>query len=167
MTQRLPTDLAEGRRALLSRWLALLPHVPDARWFAASWHDCPHRIRRFRCAVREAAVLMSVTALAVPHPDDPGADTAALDDLAAKLALLRQTGEKIAKYTKLQADLQRAIKARLGDAEVGTIAGRPVVTWKRTLRVAVSQKLLKEHYPEVVSEVSDIREVRTFKVLDQ
>lgn len=110
---------------------------------------------------------MSVTALAVPHPDDPGADTAALDDLAAKLALLRQTGEKIAKYTKLQADLQRAIKARLGDAEVGTIAGRPVVTWKRTLRVAVSQKLLKEHYPEVVSEVSDIREVRTFKVLDQ
>jgi predicted phage-related endonuclease len=108
---------------------------------------------------------MSSTALSVPHPDQP--DNTALDDLAAKVALLRQTNQKIAKYAKVQAELQHAIKARLGDMEVGTIAGRPVVTWKRTLRVAVSQKLLKQRYPEIASEVCDITEVRTFKVLDQ
>lgn len=110
---------------------------------------------------------MPATTLATPDPNESISDKAALDDIAETVALLRKTGVKIAKFSKVQAELQRKIKARLADAEIGTIDGRPVVSWKRTLRVAVSQKLLKERYPDIVGDVSDISEVRTFKVLDQ
>ncbi|CRK55461.1 hypothetical protein [Alloactinosynnema sp. L-07] len=103
----------------------------------------------------------------VPTDATSTSDAVALDAIAEQIALLRKTGEKIAKFTKIQSELQRAVKARLGAVEVGTIDGRPVVTWKTTLRVAVSQKILKERYPDLVGEVSDITEVRTFKVLDQ
>jgi predicted phage-related endonuclease len=108
---------------------------------------------------------MPATTLATPEPHESSSDAAALDDMTEIVARLRRTNDKIAGLTKLQADLQRTIKARLGEVEIGTIAGRPVVTWKRTLRVAVSQKLLKERYPQIVRNVSDITEVRTFKVL--
>jgi predicted phage-related endonuclease len=90
-----------------------------------------------------------------------------VDELSEHIELLRQVARKIEGLTSLRTELQSKIKNKLGDAETGTVAGRPVVTWKRTLRVAVSQKLLKERFPEIVSDVSDITEVRTFKVLDQ
>lgn len=99
-------------------------------------------------------------------PAEPEGEIA-LDELAEHVEMLRQVARKIDGLTELRGELQRKIKHKLGDAETGTIAGRAVVTWKRTLRVAVSQKLLKKLYPEVVAEVSDITEVRTFKVLDQ
>jgi predicted phage-related endonuclease len=91
----------------------------------------------------------------------------ALDELAEHVDMLRQLTRKIEGLTELRAELQRKIKHKLGDAEIGTLRGRPAVTWKRTLRVAVSQKLVKRLYPEIVGEVCDITEVRTFKVLDQ
>ncbi len=99
-------------------------------------------------------------------PTNPSGEVA-LDTLIEHVELLRQVTHKIEGLTELRTELQNKIKNKLADAEVGTIAGHPVVTWKRTLRVAVSQKLLKELHPEIVDEVSDITEVRTFRVLDE
>lgn len=107
------------------------------------------------------------TARPVPANSSEPATVVALDDFAEQLRLLRQTNEQLVALGKLQTTIQRKIKSVLGDAETGTLAGQPAVTWKRTLRVAVSQKLLKQQYPEIVGEISDITEVRTFKVLDQ
>lgn len=90
-----------------------------------------------------------------------------MDDLAESVSLLRQVGTAMEKYTKLRNELQAAIKDRLGDAEVGTLAGRPAVSWKGTWRFAVSQKQLKELYPMIVPDVSELSWVRTFRVLDQ
>lgn len=107
---------------------------------------------------------VSVAVSAVPAEPE---GAVALDALAEHVELLRQVARKIDGLMELRTQLQRKIKVKLGDAEIGTIAGHPAVTWKRTLRVAVSQKLLKALYPEIVGEVSDITEVRSFKVLDQ
>jgi predicted phage-related endonuclease len=108
------------------------------------------------------------TARPVPaNHSEPTTDVVALDTLAEELRLLRQITAQLAALGKLQTTIQRKIKSALGNAETGTFAGQPVVTWKRTLRVGVSQKLLKQRYPRIVADVLDITEVRTFKVLDR
>ncbi|MBM7771208.1 putative phage-related endonuclease [Actinokineospora baliensis] len=114
---------------------------------------------------------MSTTALATPEPDPSGADSALslvpLDRIADEFAQLERLAPRLDKLAARQRHLQRVIKAVLGDGEIGTIGNVPVVSWKKTLRVAVSQKLLKERYPHIVSEVSDITEVRRFLLLDR
>src|SRR5438067_736327 len=58
----------------------------------------------------------------------------ALDELADALALLGRTNGQITRLTRLRARLEKQIKTALGDGELGTIAGQPVATYKRTLR---------------------------------
>lgn len=101
------------------------------------------------------------------HESEPSNSTQAveLDDLAHHLHLLRQVDTKIGKLTSLRTDLVQRIKAALGDDEIGTVDGIPVVTFKRTLRVALSQKLIKERHPEVIPDCEEITEVRRFLVL--
>ncbi|MGH3762948.1 hypothetical protein [Actinophytocola sp.] len=81
------------------------------------------------------------------------------------LELLRQIDQQIEKLGLARRELRDSIKKRLADAEVGTVAGRPVVTWKIAKRVAVSHRLLVERYPEILPEVQDITTVRTFRAL--
>lgn len=49
--------------------------------------------------------------------------------------------------------------------EIGLLDGKPVVTWHKTYQKRVSQRLLKERYPEIAEEVKTEIEVRTWKVV--
>lgn len=99
-------------------------------------------------------------------PTDVRPDVIELDDLSEHLEILRQVQSRLGQLGELRSDLQRKIKARLGDVEIGTVGGLPAVTWKRTLRVALSQKLLKAQYPEVLHDCEEISEIRTFLLVD-
>ncbi|PPK63495.1 hypothetical protein V5P93_000451 [Actinokineospora auranticolor] len=113
---------------------------------------------------------MSTTALATPDPESGKEDAAllvSLDQVADEFAQLERLVPRLDKLAARQRSLQRVIKAVMGDGEIGTVSGVPVVSWRKTLRVGVSQKLLKEKYPHIVPEVLDIAEVRRFLVLDR
>ncbi|WNV86596.1 hypothetical protein [Umezawaea sp. Da 62-37] len=101
-----------------------------------------------------------------PTDEDTSGTTLALDDHDHMVILLRDVQARLDLYGKMRKDVQNYLKDVLGDAEVGTLAGRPAVTWKSTLRIAVSQKLLKQRYPAIARECEDITSVHTFKLLD-
>ncbi|WP_018686502.1 hypothetical protein [Actinokineospora enzanensis] len=88
-----------------------------------------------------------------------------LDRVADEFAQLERLVPRLDKLAARQRQLRRVIQAVMGDGEIGTIGEVPVVSWRKTLRVGVSQKLLKEKYPDIVPEVLDITEVRRFLVL--
>lgn len=93
------------------------------------------------------------------------AESVALDEFAEYVEMLRQVQRNLDHWGKLRVELQNKIKDELGDAEVGTLRGRPVVSWKRTLRVSLSQKLIKTLHPEVIGDCEEITEVRSFRLL--
>ncbi|MFT7836945.1 hypothetical protein Q5530_12415 [Saccharothrix sp. BKS2] len=94
------------------------------------------------------------------------AESVELDDLTGHLELLRTIEDQLARLKRLRGDLQNTLKRRLGDIEVGTVNGVPMVTYRATLRIGLSQTLLKERYPQIVRECEEITSVRTFLLVD-
>ena len=90
-------------------------------------------------------------------------DAVAIDGLKAQLALLQHCKEKRAELAEIEASAKAAIQAALGDAEAGTIDGRPVVTWKFVKRRSIDQQLLKQLHPEVAEQVTTVSESRRFE----
>jgi predicted phage-related endonuclease len=103
-------------------------------------------------------------------PTDAGAPadkgSVELAGMSHVIAALRECKDQLAHFTKLRRDLESMIKVRLAGAEIGTLADVPVVTYRTTLRVSVSQRELKSRYPAIALECQDITEVTTFKLLD-
>ncbi|XVV05359.1 hypothetical protein ACQPW3_08185 [Actinosynnema sp. CA-248983] len=96
----------------------------------------------------------------------PAADPIAVDDLAAQIDLLRWVEDQLDGLKRFRADVQRTIKLRLGDAEVGTVNGVPVVSYRKALRITLSPRRVRELNPALARECEEITEVRTFLLLD-
>lgn len=58
------------------------------------------------------------------------------------------------------------IKALLGEAEVGLIAGEPVVSWKQVTRRSIDAKALRAELPEVADRFTVQSTYRTFRLLE-
>lgn len=56
-----------------------------------------------------------------------------------------------------------ALREALGDAVAGTVNGVPVVTWKASPRRTISEKRLREEFPEVAAKVEATTHVRTMR----
>lgn len=96
----------------------------------------------------------------------PAAESIAVDDLSAQLDLLRWVEDQLGALKKFRGELHRTIKSRLGDIEVGTVNGVPVVTYRTALRVTLSPRLVRELHPEVARKCEEISEVRTLLLVD-
>ncbi|GAA2657950.1 MULTISPECIES: hypothetical protein [Actinosynnema] len=98
----------------------------------------------------------------------PIGQTHALDDLVPQLDLLRSVDDLIDALKKVRADAQRMVKTRLSEAnaEVGTVGGVPAVTYRASLRIRLSPRLVRELHPEIVAECEEISEIRTFLLVD-
>lgn len=59
--------------------------------------------------------------------------------------------------------IDATIMAALGDAEVGTLNGEKVVTWKGSTRTTLDSKALKEAHPALAKEFSKTATVRTLR----
>jgi hypothetical protein len=97
-----------------------------------------------------------------------GTVTRPIDSFAHVVAELRRIKAEQARLSAERKTQESLLKAVLiaGGAEVGTLAGVAVVSFTSTLRIALSQKVLKARYPEIAKECSDITEVETFRLLD-
>lgn len=91
-------------------------------------------------------------------------DTVAIDTLKAQLAILNHVREKKAELAEMEAAARAAIETALGDAEIGTIDGRPAVSYKYVRRQSVDQKLLKQKYPEIAEQCLTVTESRRFTI---
>lgn len=60
--------------------------------------------------------------------------------------------------------LQNVLKLALGSAEVGTINGHPVVSWKGSTRETIDTKLLRRDAPGVAEKFTRVSMIRTFRV---
>jgi predicted phage-related endonuclease len=85
-----------------------------------------------------------------------------IDNMQANLAILRHCRMKKAEIAELEQNARAAIEAALGDCEAGIIGGRIAVTWKRSTRSAINQKLLRDRFPDVAEQVTTVTEVRRF-----
>lgn len=83
------------------------------------------------------------------------------------LATLRQVKKIQAYYGSVVAEIEKAFKAAMGDAEVALVDGEPVLTYRTTLRTALSQKKLKADYPVTALMCMVSKPVRTFQLLDK
>ena len=71
-------------------------------------------------------------------------DTAVpLDDLATWLDLYRQATDGIAALEERRKVARERIEAALGDAETGTVEGRPVVRWTHVTSTRLDQRKAK------------------------
>lgn len=101
---------------------------------------------------------MTVVKIKPPVPLDRGTQT-----VLRNLRKLRAQKDEL--ELKIKAS-ERKIKDAMGDHEEATVGGRPVVTWKRSIRQSLSQTLLKKSYPDAVLECTVQTEVRTFKLVE-
>lgn len=69
--------------------------------------------------------------------------TTALDELAGWVTIYRQAQDTIAKAEEAKAVAREKIEDALGDDEVGTIAGEPVVRWTYVHSERFDQKKAK------------------------
>jgi hypothetical protein len=88
-------------------------------------------------------------------------DIKPLDEIATVVDNWRAARAKEAEWKRAKEELAAAILAVLGDAELGTIAGRPVVSYKRIKKTALSQKLLQRLHPDVFAECVETTESNT------
>jgi putative phage-type endonuclease len=60
-------------------------------------------------------------------------------------------------------EIDAAIMAALGDAEIGTVDGETVVTWRAAERVTLDSKAFKAQHPDLYKEFSRTTSVRTLR----
>jgi predicted phage-related endonuclease len=89
-----------------------------------------------------------------------------LDDLADVVGKLRKVRQRQDKLALERVELEHALKAQLGEAEQGTIAGVVVVVWKHYMKSAVSLPKLRQLYPDAAASCTEVSEFRTFKVVE-
>lgn len=89
----------------------------------------------------------------------------ALDELAGLFARLAWLSETSTALLAEQEQIKAVIQDRMGQAEHGSLNGRPVVRWARHVRTALDQKALRRDAPDVFDRYVTTSVVRRFTVL--
>lgn len=82
----------------------------------------------------------TASALAAAYPEPVEGEAVPIDNVQWALDLRADAAERAAAAKFDKAKAENAIKAAIGDAEVGTVEGTPAVTWKQQTRAEVVQK---------------------------
>jgi predicted phage-related endonuclease len=100
------------------------------------WHDHVLTEKPPAADAHEA----TARALALAYPEPVEGASVPLDDVADAIAARADAMERMsaAKFDKAKAE--NVIKAALGDAEMGTVEGEVVLTWKQQTRAETVQK---------------------------
>lgn len=93
-------------------------------------------------------------------------DRVSLNAHAEKIATARKLEAQIAKLQAKLKPIIAEVKAAMGDATTGTVAGAPVVTWSTTTRQTLDTKSLKDEHPEIAQKYERTTVVRTFRWAD-
>jgi predicted phage-related endonuclease len=88
-----------------------------------------------------------------------------LDPEVTKLIEWRANAkEMVSQYEAEVREAESKIMEALKNAEVGTIDGKSVVTWKTQSRSSIDTKMLKESYPEIAEEFTKNNSFRVLRI---
>ncbi|MBO0816567.1 MAG: hypothetical protein J2P30_15675, partial [Actinobacteria bacterium] len=87
-----------------------------------------------------------------------------LDDMADKLAELRDVAAQQAALKARRAELSNAVKAALGAAEEGTVGGQLAVTWRESRPRRVNVERMREDHPALVEQYTEQGSQRTLLI---
>ena len=99
-------------------------------------------------------------AFSEPDPDA----VVELDDCAELVAELRQLKADAAAVDRQLKRTENALKARLGNAEAGTLNGQPVVTWRGQDRHGIDITRLRAEQPAIAEQYESVTSSRRFLV---
>ena len=85
-------------------------------------------------------------------------------DVAQLIEERAQAKALVDQYEEMVREAESKIMTALGQAEVGTIAGKSVVTWKSQSRSSVDAKALKEAHPEIAKQFMKESSFRVLRV---
>lgn len=75
--------------------------------------------------------------------DTTSSTSVELDGLSSWVELYRDLGDRIGLLEEQRKEARSRIEAALGDAETGTVGGRPAVRWTHVTSTRLDQKLAK------------------------
>lgn len=87
-----------------------------------------------------------------------------LSHVRAQVEILKYVKAQQAKLKELEKEARSVIEEALGGHETGKLDGSTVVTWKFGKANRLNQGLLKQKYPEVAAECTQLNQTRTFTV---
>jgi predicted phage-related endonuclease len=115
---------------------------------------------------------MSTTSTATPDNTSTGEGSpqppkkmVELTDLGQVRDALVAAQEDAKRAIKLRDDLEAIIKSRMGDAEIGLVAGQPAFEYSKAERIILRTKQVREQYPDVARECEEIVPVRAFRLI--
>lgn len=90
-----------------------------------------------------------------------------IDDLATWLDAYRHADTQIKQWTETKNDIRARITTALGEAETGTIAGRPAVRWTKVESSRLDVKKAKELLPaQVIAAITTVSTSRRFTLVE-
>ena len=90
---------------------------------------------------------------------------AELDDVKNSVEIMRACNERIAGLKALAEQHRSIIEEKMKNEEVGTVDGKPVITWKHYKQRRLNQAYLGLTYPEIAELCKDTTETRRMEVL--
>jgi putative phage-type endonuclease len=107
---------------------------------------------------------LTAAALREAFPSSQAGKVVALDDLSSDLTRLREARAAIKVAEAWASEAQNRLMAALGEAEVGLLEGREVVTWKAHQERRLDLEALREAEPELAERFTRASTVRPFRL---
>jgi putative phage-type endonuclease len=85
-------------------------------------------------------------------------------DISDLIVWRKNAKELVDQYEAEVREAESKIMEALQDAEVGTIDGKPVVTWKSQSRTSVDSKALKDAYPDLAEQFTKSSSFRVLRI---
>lgn len=87
-----------------------------------------------------------------------------LDSIIDHIEIMRECKSRIKDLEEMASRSRAVVEEIMGDNEIGEVDGQVVVTWKKYKARRLSQKYLREHYPDVAEESMETKEYRSMEI---
>jgi hypothetical protein len=88
-----------------------------------------------------------------------------LDDVKDSVAIMRACKSRIADLTEVLAQHRAVIEEKMGNEDVGTVDGKPVITWKTYKQNRLNQAVLAITHPDILELCKETTETRRMEIL--
>ncbi len=95
---------------------------------------------------------------------DAHSEAVAIDSIADIVEELRRTKVSVKQLEDKQRKAENEIKSAMGECEVATVAGVPVVTWKMSEWHRIDLDILRDVYPDIADDCTVTKPIRRFLV---
>lgn len=107
---------------------------------------------------------VTLDAVSRSHPESDGATVELEESMSGLIEQLREAREGKKHFTEMEESIKAKLGMALGDAEVGTINGDKVVTWKSQSRTSFDAKTFQQEHPALFDKFQRKSSYRVMKV---